>query len=306
MKIRYFPFLLLLLHFESAHACAACGCMLSKDWEIQGMGGGPGLTMGITYDYVDQDRMRAGSGSLSGFSLPNAQEMEVRTRTSFTTAVADYQGAGWGVNAQLPYVERYHLTYPQGATALDSSKSGSLGDARILGRYSGGSNGIFFGLKLPTGPTGVHFSSGAALDASLQPGTGSTDLLLGGFHQGQIESLRLAWFVQGIAQHAVSTRNGYRPGDSLNVNAGIRYAKFGERIAPMLQLNLVRRIADSGPNATPLITGGNLAYLAPGLSVRVGRGTSAYAFLQIPVYQYVQGLQLTPSNIVSIGVMHAF
>lgn len=310
MKIRNLSVLLLLLHFDSALACAACGCMLSKDWQIQGMGSGPGATIGITYDYVDQSQMRSGGGKLPGFSLPNAQEVEVRTRTSFETLVGDYQGKSWGVNLQVPYIQRDHLTYPQGATSLDSSKSDSFGDARILGRYSGfsgdGDSGIFFGLKLPTGPTGFAFSSGAPLDPSLQPGTGSTDLLLGGFHSGQIDFLKLSWFAQGILEHAVSTRNAYRPGDSLNLNAGIKYGKFGQRITPMLQLNYVRRIADSGANATPLITGGELAYLAPGISVRLGKGTSAYAFLQVPVYQYVQGIQLTPTYILSLGVMHSF
>ncbi len=310
MKTRHLAvFCVLFLHFSSALACAACGCMLSKDWQIQGMGSSPGFTIGLSYDYVDQSQMRIGSGKASGFALPNAQEIEMRTRTSFTTLVGDYQGSGWGVNAQLPYVDRYHSTYPQGSTALDSSNSSSLGDARILGRYTGfskdGSNGIFLGAKLPTGPTSVNFASGSPLDASLQPGTGSTDILFGGFHQGNINRLKLGWFIQGIVQHAISTRNDYRPGDAFNINVGIRYAKFGERIAPMLQFNFIRRISDSGANATPLITGGDLAYLAPGVSLRLGDGTSAYAFIQIPVYQYVQGLQLTPTKIISIGLLHA-
>ena len=303
-------FALLFMNFSEAYACAACGCMLSKDWQIQGMGSGPGYTLGITYDYIDQNQMMHGSGKVPGFSLPNAQEIEMRTRTSFETLVGDYQGSDWGVNVQVPYIERYHLTFPQGATTLDSSKSSSLGDARILGRYTGfssdGSSGIFFGLKLPTGPTGVDFSSGSPLDPSLQPGTGSTDILLGAFHSGQIDMLRLSWFAQGLLEHAVSTRDEYRPGDAFNFSTGIKYGKFGQSITPMLQLNFVKRIADSGANATPLITGGELAYLSPGVSFRLGRGTSAYAFLQIPVYQYVQGIQLTPANIVSVGVMHAF
>ncbi len=310
MKIRHLAaFLLFFSHFNAAHACAACGCMLSKDWEIQGMGSGPGFTVGLTYDYVDQNQMRSGYGKAPGFTLPNAQEIEMRTRTSFTTLVGDYQGAKWGVNIQLPYLDRYHLTYPQGAVALDSSSSSSLGDARILWRYTGfskdGSNGLFLGAKLPTGSTGVDFASGEPLDASLQPGTGSTDILFGGFHQGQIEKLKMGWFLQGLVQHAVSTRNEYRPGDSFNINAGIRYAKFGERIAPMLQFNFIRRISDSGANATPYITGGDLAYLAPGVSIRLGNGTSAYGFVQVPIYQYVQGLQLVPTKIISIGLLHA-
>ncbi|HQT25643.1 MAG TPA: TonB-dependent receptor [Burkholderiales bacterium] len=284
--------------------------MLSKDWQIQGMGNGLGFTAGLSYDYVDQNQLRSGSGKVSNFALPNAQEIEVRTRTAFTTLIADYQGTGWGVNMQLPYVDRYHVTYPQGTTTLDSSASSSLGDARVLGRFTGfskdGSNGIFFGLKLPTGPASVNFASGAPLDASLQPGTGSTDILFGGFHQGQIDRLKLGWFLQGLVQHAISTRSDSRPGDAFNVNAGIRYAKYGQRITPMLQVDFIRRVSDSGANATPFITGGELVYLAPGFSVRFGNRTNVYAFVQLPVYQYVQGFQLSPTKIFSAGLLHSF
>lgn len=283
--------------------------MLSKDWQIQGMGSGLGFTAGLSYDYVDQNQLRSGSGKISNIALPNAQEVEHRTRTTFTTLIADYQGSGWGVNMQLPYIERYHTTYPQGTVALDSSRSSSLGDMKILARYAGlskdGTNGIFLGIKLPTGPTNVNFRSGATLDASLQPSTGSTDVLFGGFHQGQIDKLKMGWFLQGLIQHAISTRNEYRPGDTFTINAGIRYAKFGGKVAPMLQVNYIRRISDSGANASPSITGGNLAYLSPGVSIRLGNGTNAYAFIQIPVYQYVQGIQLNPTKIISIGILHA-
>ena len=72
--------------------------------------------------------------------------------------------------------------------------------------------------------------------------------------------------------------NSYRPGDSYLLNSGIRYAAFGAKVTPMLQLNIARKQADTGLDIpTDVLTGapvsgGTLVYLAPGASVRVGGG----------------------------------
>jgi hypothetical protein len=84
----------------------------------------------------------------------------------------------------------------------------------------------------------------------------------------------------------------------------------------MLQFNIIKRQADTDKGTgvnVPLdpvtgvpVSGGTLAYLAPGISVRVGGGASVYGFVQIPVYQNVNSLQLTPSYTVTMGVRQSF
>ena len=112
-------------------------------------------------------------------------------------------------------------------------------------------------------------------------------------------------------QHAVATKSiagdDYRPGDAYSLNTGIRYAKFGAKFTPMLQLNYIHRQPDTGAGATPpdALTGGpgsggTLVYLAPGALIRVGGGTSVYGFVQLPVYQDVNSLQLTPRYTVTL------
>jgi len=104
----------------------------------------------------------------------------------------------------------------------------------------------------------------------------------------------------------------YRPGDTYSLNTGIRYAKFGARFTPMLQFNFIHRQADSGSAATydvnnngPL-TGGTLLYLAPGAMLRVGGGTSVYGFIQLPIYQNVTSLQLSPRYTLTLGAQQSF
>ena len=332
-----FSAMLALLQFAAmndALACAACGCTLSKDWGTQKISATPGFTADLSYDYINQNQQRYGSGSASPSQVNNVwgsgNEVENYTVTRTTTATLNYSSDTWGVSAQLPSVQRKHGTYgafdplannvpsPALSTAYASSSDSGIGDIRIIGRYTGFSAdktaGIITGLKLPTGSTNATFSDGSTLDRSLQIGTGSTDLILGGYITGAIDEY--GWFAQGTVQHAVATKSvggaDYRPGDTYSLNTGIRYAKFGARFTPMLQFNFIHRQADSGSAATydvnnngPL-TGGTLLYLAPGAMLRVGGGTSVYGFIQLPIYQNVTSLQLSPRYILTLGALQSF
>lgn len=321
-----------LLASMDALACAACGCTLSKDWESQGISGKPGFTADLSYDYLNQNKQRYGTSAASATLINSqyaaGQEVEAYTKTSAVSASLIYTADTWGVSVIIPYVSRSHGTYGSGtpgavvdtATLTTSSDSG-IGDIRIIGRYNGfaadNASGVIGGIKLPTGNTDAHFSDGVTpLDAGLQIGTGSTDIILGGYTTGAFDTY--GWFVQGTVQHAVATKRAlgdldYRPGDAYTLNTGIRYAVFGAKVSPMLQLNIVKKQADSGAFTVPTdpvtgvpVSGGTLAYLAPGISARVGGGASVYGFVQIPIYQNVNSLQLTPSYILTLGVRRSF
>ncbi len=310
-----------------AMACAACGCTLSKDWDTQGITSKTGFTADLSFDYLNQNQQRYGSAKASGVLinqlLAATQEIEAFTKTQTVTATLNYTGDTVGLSIQAPFVNRTHGTYgntaPLGSTYLASADN-SLGDVRIIGRYTGFSSektsGMIAGIKLPTGNTGTYFADGVTpLDAGLQIGTGSTDLILGGYTSGSAGEY--GWFAQGTVQHAVATDialagASYRPGDTYTVNTGLRHAEFGAKFTPMLQLNIIKRQADTGTGVpadmitgTP-VSGGTLAYLAPGASIRLGGGTTAYGFVQLPVYQAVNSLQIVPQYTLTLGVRQSF
>ena len=322
--------LLPLIAMNDALACAACGETLSKDWGTQGVSTHPGLTADLSYSYLNQSQQRYGTGTASpaliNALLAKGQEIEDYTTTRTTTAAVNYSSDNWGVNTQLPFVQRTHGTFgtasPLGSNYSSSSDS-SIGDIRVIGRYTGFSDdntaGIIAGIKLPTGSTNANFNSGAGvgtpLDRSLQIGTGSTDLILGGFFSNTTGEF--GRFTQFTVQHAIATKTiagaDYRPGDAYALNTGIRYAKYGAKFTPMLQLNYIYRRPDTGAGATPAdaltggpATGGSLMYLAPGFSARVGGGTSAYGFIQLPIYQNVNSLQLSARYTLTLGVKQSF
>lgn len=321
--------LVALANGSEAFACAACGCTLSQDWGVQGITTKPGFTADLSYSYLNQNQQRYGtakaSGALINSQLAAGQEIEAFTRTQTITAALNYMGDTIGVSLQVPFVSRAHGTYGQTApvgSSYSTSSDNSLGDVRVIGHYTGFSSdktsGIIAGVKLPTGNTGALFTAGTSagqnLDAGLQIGTGSTDIILGGYTSGAIQDY--GWFAQGTVQHAVSTDNvgglSYRPGDAYSLNTGIRHAEFGAKFTPMLQLNIIKRLTDTpygaglnvpvDPVTGAPVSGGTLAYLAPGASVRMGGGTSVYGFVQLPVYQSVSSLQLAPRYTLTLGV----
>jgi hypothetical protein len=321
------------ISMNNALACAACGDTLSKDWGTQGVSTTPGFTADLSYNYIKQDQQRYGSGTASSSQInnlwQNGQEIEDYTTTQTISAALNYTSDTWGISTLLPFVHRTHGTFgDNGASASPSpdyssyasSSDNGIGDVRFIGRYTGfsadKSAGIIAGIKLPTGSTNATFDDGVTpLDRSLQIGTGSTDVILGGYLTGAIE--QYGWFAQGTVQHAVATKaiagEDYRPGDAISLGTGIRYAKFGAKFTPMLQLNYIHRKPDTGAGATPadVLTGGpgsggTLVYLAPGALYRVGGGTSVYGFVQLPVYQDVNSLQLTPRYTVTVGVHQSF
>lgn len=304
----------LLLPGAPAWACSSCGCTLNTDLGNQGVVAGTGWMLDLRYDLVDQHQLRDGDEAVATPPLPSSEEIEQRTRNAYTTLGISYGfNRRWSLDLQLPWLDRDHSTYAAGDTALSGSASNSLSDLRLLARYAGFtadmSTGIMFGLKLPTGSHDTTFDSGPQagqpLDRSLQPGSGTTDALLGAYHFDDLGA-QYGWFIQGLYQHALDTSSGFKPGDSANLNFGLRYY-WGDSVTPQLQLNAqVRgRDTDSDPSGQ-MNSGGRLLYVSPGITFTLDDGWHGHIFIQFPVYQRIDGLQLAPTRIISIGASYSF
>lgn len=293
-----------------ALACSSCGCTLSNDMFAQG-GDHAGFLADFRFDYFNQDQLRTGTGKVdrNSIAFPTDREIQQETINRNYNLFLDYApDTDWGVAAQIPHVDRYHTTIVAGDVDVSTSHTKSVGDVRLLGRYSGlnadRSVGVQFGLKLPTGEFHNNFLSGPQaaqpLDRGLQPGTGTTDLLLGVYTFGTVNP-DWEYFAQALLQQPLNSRENFRPGTGANVTLGARYAGF-ERVMPQIQLNLRTERRESGLNADIENSGATLAYLSPGVNVRLTPNASAYAYLQIPIYQRVNGYQIEPRYSASIGL----
>ncbi|HEY0233139.1 MAG TPA: hypothetical protein VGC55_17970 [Dokdonella sp.] len=294
-------------------ACSSCGCTLNSDWASQGYSVGAGLRIDLRYDYFNQSDLRSGTDSVerAALEVPNEEEIQRTTVNRNTTLGIDYAPSrAWGVNVQLPYFDRFHSTLAEGDTDLSYSHSHGIGDARVVGRYQGfsadASFGVLFGVKLPTGRTDTHFyagpQAGERVDAGLQAGTGTTDALIGVYDFGNLTQ-SLGYFAQAVLQQPLASHDQFKPGSGLNLNAGFRYTAW-RSITPQLQVNVRSERRESGANADIPNSGATLAYLSPGINIRFNRHWDGYVYMQLPVYQRVNGLQLEPNRSYSIGVQY--
>jgi len=305
------------LRAGDALACATCGCTLSTD-AATGFSTKAGWRFNFQYDYINQDQLRHDSGSAS--VVPDGNEFEHQTRNQYLTAGLTYApDPRWNISLQVPYVIRDHSTYGEYNSALPlpaltESHSSSLGDVRVVASYQGflptHNLGVQLGVKLPTGAYGdaVKFSSGPdaglPLDASLQPGTGSTDVILGAYYY-QALSQDFDGVLHMTYQFPVRSRFENRPGNQALVSGGLRYMAFDDWV-PQLQLNIAHRNRDTGVNADVDNSAGTFVYLSPGLSYTYSQTTQLYGLVQIPVYHQLDGWQLAPRWTATLGLSHRF
>jgi len=317
--MRLIPLLLgtlagLSLPYTDAWACSSCGCTLNTDLGSQGIVTGSGWRVYLRYDLVDQDQSRSGDVAVAAPTLPTSQEIEQQTRNGYTTLGLGYGfNRRWSLDLQLPWLDRHHSTYAAGDTALSTSDSDSLSDLRLLARYAGFagdiSTGVTFGLKLPTGSHGTVFAAGPQagqpLDRSLQPGSGTTDALLGAYHFDDLGP-QSGWFANVLYQHALTSSDGFKPGDTANLNLGLRYY-WGDILTPQLQINAQVRGHDTDPDPSGQVnSGGRVVYISPGFTFMLNDNWHGHVFAQFPLYQQVYGLQLAPTRILSVGVSYSF
>ena len=316
----------------SANVYASCGssfCSVNTHWDTQGLVNDDVLRIDLRYSYANANTLRSGTNKITA-ATPNGSgqgEIEnMRTINQMLNLDVDYAvDQKWNVALDLPLVMRDH-THTFDATGSffeQQAKFNTLGDVRVLGKYKFDSaehhagSGMSFGIKLPTGainktmtpPAPANPGTPYALERSSQPGTGSTDLLLGAYYHRDTENSPLGWFVSGQLQSALSTRNDYRPGDTLNLDIGAHYA-FAPALTGLLQMNTQLKNRDTGLNANPA-SGGHSLNLSPGLSFVIAPKTNLYSFVQLALLQYVNSDsagagQLTAPWSFAVGISHSY
>jgi hypothetical protein len=288
---------------EAAASCGAAFCMVNTSWNVQGAWTDPGLRLDLRYEYIDQDQPRAGSHKVGVGEVPQHHD-EVRTINRNWLATADYSfNEAWGVSTTLPVLDRAHahIHNHRGARLDERWNFTEVGDLRVVGRRQWrresvekqrlDSYGATFGLKLPTGKQDVRNAEGAVAERSLQPGSGTTDLIAGGFFRRALAS-GASWFADASIQQPLDMHDNFRPGRRTSLDLGYRL-EATEKLGLMLQLNAMHRSRDRGSDAEPASTGGKFLFISPGLSYVLTESLQVYTFLQLPLYQYVNGVQLT-------------
>jgi hypothetical protein len=279
--------------------------MVNTNWDTQGLSHDSGVLVDLRYSYARADQWKAGS-SRKATETPSGADAEIENKRTVNQLVnlnVDYAiNRNWGVVLGLPYVLRDHThTFDSSLTGpfTQQAKFDELGDIRLVGKYKfdlqrhDAGAGLRFGVKLPTGATNKTMSPADPadpdtpykLERSAQPGTGSTDGILGAYYFQNSSGNGWGWFVSGQIQSAISTRDEYRPGNETSLDLGMHY-EVAQGLNLLLQLNAQHRSRDTGVNANPA-SGGHALQLSPGLSYAVAPQTQIYGYLQLPIIQYM-------------------
>ncbi len=272
---------------SAAQACA-CGCANFDVGTSSLLPNGPGATFFLEYDYLNQTTNWSGSSS-----APGANNDDKKIRSDFMLLGAQYMfDNDWGVMAELPVTHRGFLTADSGTP--EEFDHTALGDVRLMVNWSGLSSdmstGITVGVKLPTGD-----STYASFDSDVEIGSGSTDLLLGAYHSGDITADgKWGYYGQAMWQHPLATQHHYTPGDELNGAAGLSYEGWligTTQISPVLQAIVSYRGRDGGAIGDPDNTGYTRLLLSPGVKADFGKWR-LYSDIEVSVAQTVNGNQL--------------
>jgi len=286
------------------HACA-CGCGVFDVATSSMLPASQGGMFFLQYDYQDQNRNWSGTSM-----VPAADNGDKEIETHFVMLGFQYMfNDKWGAQLEVPLDYR-HFTGTDNDGNIATHNWRQPGDIRIEGIYAGFfadlSAGVTFGLKLPTGS---YTEDMDLVDRDTQIGTGSTDILLGGFYRGNLtKDEKWDWFAQLQLDVPVLIQTGYRPGTELDTAAGVDYKGFSlgrARISPLAQIIFSERTHDSGSNADPNDTGYQRLMLSPGIEFHV-HPVKIYADVEFPVFQHFTGDQLAASALFKVSASWMF
>lgn len=298
----------LLLSLPAYASCGSAFCHLNTNWDIQGVWDKPGIRLDLRAEYIKQDQPRSGTHNIDNAGF---DEEEKRTINRNYVATLDYAfDQDWGVTVRVPFVNRSHshILNDTGTPQAESWDFSGIGDTQVLGRYNlfrdeTDNAGIRFGLKLPTGAINETNANAVRAERALQPGTGSLDGIVGAYYNHRVGNA--IYFAQVNWQSVIHARDEFRAGRQLGMDLGLNYA-ITPKFSALLQLNILDKARDQGANAEPDLSGARFVSISPGLSYRVFPNTQIYGMFQQPIYQNVNGLQLTSDWSAAVGLSTQF
>lgn len=170
------------------------------------------------------------------------------------------------------------------------------------------STGLLGGIKVPSGwYTYPH------VDRDNQIGTGSTDLIVGAYHWGNLplslENHQFNWYIEGSYDLPVFTQDHYKPGREFDGALGLTYnlgtVAFLKEIAPLVALVGSDRVRDSQSQADPTNTGYSRLLITPGIETKLSV-IRWYTDIGIPIYQNVNGDQITAPYLLKTVLSYDF
>lgn len=262
------------------------------------------LQIGVSYDYNNLNTLNEGS-----------KELDDRNRLRVTHSLLVNFGYSitnnLSVEALVPWVNQRRRIL----TNNTLSKSSGVGDAILLTRYKlfDKNNWTFSfggGVKLPTGATDKKNDLGIILNADLQPGSNALDGIFltsvskqFNFRKSLTFSSRLTYRKTGV-NNKYQKVNSYKFGNETQffVSAADQFFLFNQVLNSGLTLKYRHVLKDEINNKEISNTGGEWIFISPSFSLNLIENVRFSSSLELPIYSNVEGIQLTPSYRLNVGL----
>jgi hypothetical protein len=260
------------------------------------------LEVGSSGMRIDVRYLSVGTLYQDGYKTSNSNhelETHLTQQYSFFYALAN----AVSLSALVP-VPRRHSEQLSGSGHTITGNQFGLGDVAFLARYKPyvghGMESTYIvsvacGVKLPTGRTNGRDSQGDLLDAHVQLGTGSTDILLGA--SGFAAAGRTALIVNILGGLNGKGANSHQFGNTLNYDATVRFGITPDDYdSPQLfaTISLIGELRghERQDGAVDPNSGGNVIYASPGVQLFVTPALTFELSYQQPFLHSLYGEQL--------------
>jgi len=284
-----------------SQTCCSGGVPLSNNLGLPNEGRGV-LSLALNYDYNNLNTLNAGSDKLDDDS-----------RKRITNSIL--LGAGFAFTDRFS-VETLFSWVNQTRTITqfgneNFTETTGIGDAVLLVKYSipdilGEKTilNIGVGTKAPLGKSDITTGQGILLTADLQPGSGAWDGLgwvsvskTLGFRPTASLSASFTYRLTGKNKDYLNNTSTYEFGNVLQSNLGYtdQFLLFNTVVNPGLIVKYRKALSDIINTADLPNTGGEWVFLRPEIIAKITPDLGLALRLEIPVYSYVEGTQLTPT-----------
>ncbi|WP_297794174.1 hypothetical protein [uncultured Eudoraea sp.] len=198
------------------------------------------------------------------------------------------------------------------------TETAGIGDALLLAKYAFpevfGTKSVInlgLGIKAPLGKSDFTNEDGITLTADLQPGSGAWDGL-GWFSASKAFDFRpsatfsgnFTYRFTGVNNSYLNNTSTYEFGNVVQANVGYtdQFLLFNTIFNPGLIFKYRNASNDKINDLNLPNTGGEWVFIRPELSVHIITSLLLTLRLELPIYSYVDGTQLTPTTRFTAGL----
>lgn len=305
-------FFIFSFQISNSQTCCSGGVPLSNNLGLSNEGKGS-LQIGINYDYNNLNTLNAGSSKLEDKSRQ-------RITNSVLANVAYSFSDKFSLETLFTWVNQTRTITQFGNENF--TETIGLGDAVLLLKYAFPNLfknntilNIGLGSKLPLGKSDIVSDRGIQLTADLQPGSGAFDgigwISLSkrlDFRPTATLSSSVTYRFTGVNNSYLNNTSTYEFGNVVQANISYvdEFLLLKKIVNPGLVIKYRKSTVDKIDDSSIPNTGGEWVFTRAEININLSENLSFINKLEVPIYSYVDGTQLTPTSRFTTGFIYRF